>query len=256
MEVHQHTHTPRKKWTHYFWEFLMLFLAVFCGFLAENFREHQLEHKREKQYMASLASELSYDLGQYEKVLNKINVLAPALDSFYQNVKNAALFQYRLEPRWNTLINNSTAPYSPPMPTIQQLKNSGNMRLVRDPAVEQSIMEYEAFIEGRLNKNADEVNQAAHRVYAFEDQFCDYTDFNRATTDNLHNKVSENLDHAFSFEMPLLIKDPLKLNEFANSIVNYRAFLYGYYTNTLTAKEKTTALLNLINKEYHFKNNK
>ena len=26
MEVH--AHTPRKKWTHYFWEFLMLFLAV------------------------------------------------------------------------------------------------------------------------------------------------------------------------------------------------------------------------------------
>ncbi len=38
MEVHAHTHTAaesvslrgRKKWTHYFWEFLMLFLAVFC----------------------------------------------------------------------------------------------------------------------------------------------------------------------------------------------------------------------------------
>ena len=29
MEVHAHTHTARKKWTHYFWEFLMLFLAVF-----------------------------------------------------------------------------------------------------------------------------------------------------------------------------------------------------------------------------------
>ena len=34
MEVHAHSHTPQKeKWTHYFWEFLMLFLAVFCGFL-------------------------------------------------------------------------------------------------------------------------------------------------------------------------------------------------------------------------------
>ena len=31
MEVHAHTHTARKKWTHYFWEFIMLFLAVFCG---------------------------------------------------------------------------------------------------------------------------------------------------------------------------------------------------------------------------------
>ena len=25
MEVHHHAHTDRKKWTHYFWEFLMLF---------------------------------------------------------------------------------------------------------------------------------------------------------------------------------------------------------------------------------------
>ena len=30
MEVHAHTHTARKKWTHYFWKFLMLFLAVLC----------------------------------------------------------------------------------------------------------------------------------------------------------------------------------------------------------------------------------
>ncbi len=251
MEVHAHSHTPRKKWTHYLWEFLMLFLAVFCGFLAENFREHQLEHKREKQYMASLASELSYDLEQYEKVLKKINVLAPILDSFYNNVKYAAHFDYQLEPRWNTIINNSTAPYSPPMPTIQQLKNSGNLRLIRDHMVEQSIMEYDAFMEGRLRKNADEVNQAAHRVYAFEDQFCDYTDFNRATTGNLYNKAAQNLDSALLFEMPLLIRDPFKLNEFANSIVNYRAYLYGYYTNILTAKEKTGKLLALIKNKYH-----
>ena len=65
MEVHHHTHSEmpghRKKWTHYFWEFLMLFLAVFCGFMAENFREHQIEHKREKQYMVSLIADLKND---------------------------------------------------------------------------------------------------------------------------------------------------------------------------------------------------
>jgi len=43
MEVHTHTHSPRKKWAHYFWEFLMLFLAVFCGFLAEYKLEHTIE---------------------------------------------------------------------------------------------------------------------------------------------------------------------------------------------------------------------
>jgi len=45
MEVHTHTHTARKKWTHYLWEFLMLFLAVFAGFLAEDQREHIVEHQ-------------------------------------------------------------------------------------------------------------------------------------------------------------------------------------------------------------------
>src|ERR1044072_752358 len=29
MEVHHHAHTERKKWTHYFWKSLMLFLAFF-----------------------------------------------------------------------------------------------------------------------------------------------------------------------------------------------------------------------------------
>ena len=44
METHaHHPHTaPGKKWTHYFFEFFMLFLAVFAGFLAENQLENIL----------------------------------------------------------------------------------------------------------------------------------------------------------------------------------------------------------------------
>src|SRR5688572_5813470 len=63
MEVHAHSHTPRKKWTHYVWEFLMLFLAVFCGFLAENQREHYIEHKREVQFIRSYIEDLKRDVG-------------------------------------------------------------------------------------------------------------------------------------------------------------------------------------------------
>jgi hypothetical protein len=61
MEVHAHSHTARKKWTHYLWEFLMLFLAVFCGFLAENQREHMVELKREKKFAKRLLSDLKED---------------------------------------------------------------------------------------------------------------------------------------------------------------------------------------------------
>ena len=39
----------------------MLFLAVFCGFLAEYQLEHKIERDREKQYIKSLLAELRLD---------------------------------------------------------------------------------------------------------------------------------------------------------------------------------------------------
>jgi len=56
MEVHAHTHTDRKKFTHYFWEFLMLFLAVSAGFYAENLREGIIHKEQVKTNMQSLLS--------------------------------------------------------------------------------------------------------------------------------------------------------------------------------------------------------
>ena len=54
MEVHNHAHHGgRKNWKSYFWEFVMLFLAVYWGFLAEYQLEHVIEHELEKQYMQS-----------------------------------------------------------------------------------------------------------------------------------------------------------------------------------------------------------
>src|SRR5688572_20641286 len=61
MEVHHHTQRSGKKWHHHLWEFLMLFLAVFCGFLAEYYLEQTIEHHREKQFMRSLVEDLILD---------------------------------------------------------------------------------------------------------------------------------------------------------------------------------------------------
>ncbi|HXL56309.1 MAG TPA: hypothetical protein VN958_08640, partial [Chitinophagaceae bacterium] len=63
MEVHKHPHhvTHKKKWGEYFLEFLMLFLAVFLGFIAENFREHSVEGRKEKEYINSIIEDLKTD---------------------------------------------------------------------------------------------------------------------------------------------------------------------------------------------------
>ena len=81
MEVHAHSHTARKKWTHYFWEFLMLFLAVFCGFLAEYKLEQTIERHREKEYMQLMVEDLKKDTANINTMVAGNRVLISGLDS-------------------------------------------------------------------------------------------------------------------------------------------------------------------------------
>ena len=84
MEVHAHTHTPRKKWTHYFWEFLMLFLAVSLGFYAENIREGILHKKEVKTHMNSLISDLQTDILLFDSGIDRNTYSAQMADSLIE----------------------------------------------------------------------------------------------------------------------------------------------------------------------------
>src|SRR5262245_44687620 len=100
MEVHAHTHTPQKKFTHYLWEFLMLFLAVFAGFLAENQREHIVEHNRAKQYASNLYKELQNDTMRLVHLIRWTQNLSRTFDTLCNlsrkqpGVKNGELYYY------------------------------------------------------------------------------------------------------------------------------------------------------------------
>ena len=147
MEVHHHAHTVpiaigRKKWTHYLWEFLMLFLAVFCGFLAENFREHQVEHKREKKYITSLVKDVGLDivsLRQARDIRKKyINYYDSLINLFkYYNDSNLTdiYFYARHAGRYTNFKYHDG--------TIQQLKSGGNLRLIRNKNAADSIIIYD-----------------------------------------------------------------------------------------------------------------
>ncbi|MEO6612713.1 MAG: hypothetical protein ABIT05_08545 [Chitinophagaceae bacterium] len=148
MEVHAHTHTARKKWTHYLWEFLMLFLAVFCGFLAENFREHKVEQLRERQYISSMMDDVKLDMSALNTIAGRrirrkemFDSLTLLLNSSRKDQFTTKLYFFcrhiqRLSPV-NFTYNDRT---------IQQLKNGGNMRLIRKQRVTDAIVLYDAAV--------------------------------------------------------------------------------------------------------------
>ena len=87
MEVHHHSHHP-KKWKEYITEFLMLFLAVSLGFMAENIREHQIEKHREIAYLQNVHEDLKLDLKTIDTVLSQNNSRLSLLDTFCLAIQN------------------------------------------------------------------------------------------------------------------------------------------------------------------------
>ena len=146
MEVHHHTHAAhgKKNWKNYFWEFLMLFLAVFCGFLAEYQLEHVIERQREKQYMQSFIYDLQNDTTNLRDGFPKKDQRVVAIDSvflFFEKNPNAQKIPgYVLRNMQRTLWDRH---YRRNTTTNDQLKNAGGMRLIRKKDVADSIAAYD-----------------------------------------------------------------------------------------------------------------
>jgi hypothetical protein len=164
MEVHQHVHTPRKKWAHYFWEFLMLFLAVTLGFFVENQREHYIEHQREKQFISSLYNDVRADTANIARIINARTSKERLLDSFSYMMNSGDPKKFIKDIYVYAIYAGRTLPYRfvPNDGTIQQLKNSGALRLIRNRAVVDSISKYDIGVRNLLGQYAVEENQIEH----------------------------------------------------------------------------------------------
>ncbi len=146
MEVHAHTHPStssghRKKWTHYFWEFLMLFLAVFSGFLAENFREHQVEHQREKRFAKQLLADLRTDSVSFSLLLNK------TVPQFEKNTRKLNDLLTRNPPATDneiigTIFNIKRVGLQFYNTTFLQMKTSGTLRYIRNDSLTKLLSIY------------------------------------------------------------------------------------------------------------------
>jgi hypothetical protein len=148
MEVHAHDlhKAPGHGWKHYIFEFLMLFLAVFCGFLAENVREMQVEHQKEKEYMASLYQDLKTDTLNMSGLLKKTREDISNYDSLFNIFKSKKYLQETSNAYFFGRKVVTLRPFYPTDGTITQLENSGGLRLIRSRAIVDSIQTYKLMI--------------------------------------------------------------------------------------------------------------
>ena len=247
MEVHAHTHTARKKWTHYLWEFLMLFLAVFCGFLAENQREHMIEHQREITYMNSLTTDLKEDTATIRYVISfcitkfhGMDTLAQLLNKeilsndeekelYYLNSRHAASVLF--------MVFNER--------TIKQLMNSGNLRLVRKQGTSDSIMNYYGQTMDRVIDQENVYDEMSKRLlFSAEEIFDRSASLTKMNADNsFYQDIREE-------KMKLITKDKNVLRKYSQMIITARSMLATYIRMLFVMKKGGENLLVFLENEY------
>jgi len=259
MEVHAHTHTPRKKWTHYFWEFLMLFLAVFCGFLAESYREHLVEKKREKEYMKEIVANLKYDSIRCSKNANNNIALFLGMDSLRAELKKAvhgeinanALYYFVLQyaGKTNRAVFNTSA--------ITELKNSGSLRLIENKKIVDGLADYyERKVYATLSyfpttTQVDDLEKTQNEFFSLLD-----LDGYIKSYDTIDDKTYKGkydyqgiLEHKPALQ--LLKADAAGLERFYTELSFFEIALKNYNFWLLFTKAAAEKLIADIQKEYH-----
>jgi len=193
MEVHPHTHTERKKWTEYFWEFLMLFLAVFCGFLAENFREHKVEQQRAKELAVSFYDELSGNLTALENTnifREKKHKSLKYLQIYFQDssiVNCSNTFTIQLLYGFFTL---SPSFFEPSDAILEQLKNSGSLRYFKSSELQKLTGNLSVSIANLRKRNAFEEVYYRENIWPFLLNYADMKWYDSITSRSKEFTVS------------------------------------------------------------------
>ncbi|MGA9639604.1 hypothetical protein [Flavobacterium sp.] len=166
MEVHHHGHhhEGKKNWKAYFWEFLMLFLAVFCGFLAEYKLEHTIEDQKGEQFIHSIYQDLKIDNSQLKALIPKFKEKDKELGEMLEKIKNITpengangIYKYI-----HIVANYPDFVYTDR--TIQQLKNSGGLRLITNNEVSDKIIKYDAYVKVLDIHITEEITDQIHVV--------------------------------------------------------------------------------------------
>jgi hypothetical protein len=247
MEVHKHPHNymNKKKWLEYLFEFFMLFLAVFLGSLAENIREHNVEKEKEKVYMRNVLEDLKADTAIYNNYKKNNQFLFQSIDTLIGLIKSPDRKQHagKLAYTARMILPKYKALYITDR-TYEQMKSSGDLRLIRDKKVANDISYYYYSVI-----DLKKYNDAAFTWGS------DYgEEMGKIFDAQLLLKIVKEQKEQPAVPSDLLTEDRVTLNK----LINSAQYLYGAFSlGEKIGDERNIAaknLIELIKNEYHFEN--
>jgi hypothetical protein len=246
MEVHHHPKVEKKNFKEYLLEGLMIFIAVTLGFFAESFHESINNHEMEKTYIESMIADLKADTATFSMTEKNFTYISRVIDTMLIYLKSGKPDSFAL----NKIISENFwnyAAYSYNNETIRQLNNSGNFRLIRNPAVVDSILTYDNEVTGFLVTPYNDLKSTMYAYKELEARVVPYAEL-KVDSAYINSADLKNTD-----KPTFISQDKELLALYYNKLFIHKALCQLFLNNLQSQKLEAIRLIDFIKKEYRLK---
>jgi hypothetical protein len=151
-------------------EIFLVMIGILLALQVNNLNEKRKEDEQIRIYAKSLAQELEDDIAMIKIIENSAKHITFRIDSLSNYIRDK-----QIEEMSNLIVicltwNQTYRPYSWNRATLEEMKNSGSLRLIKNPELSKKIVQYDTFTrhmdeDYNTDKNeSDNANQILSRV--------------------------------------------------------------------------------------------
>lgn len=247
-----------KRWRKYFFEFILIFLAVFLGFLADNIREEYFERQQAVELARSFYEELKNDsiaaTLRVEGRIKKEKAIEYMVTFFRDSSLTISSKDLAVNFLWATTVRTPVI-FTPRTVVLEQLKSSGSIRYFKSNELQKLVGDLSIAIDYIIERQAVEASVYQQYIEPIMINHMDYQFQNKLFSVGIFDRLAdfENSDEEIPFQLTQIDKIDRQ------ALINALSY---YHTNNIKSTrmipfkdylEVNAALLKALRKEYNLK---
>jgi hypothetical protein len=252
------TKSRLKRWRKYFFEFILIFLAVFLGFLADNIREEYFERQQTVQLARSFYEELRNDsiaaAARVEGRIKKEKAIEYMVSFFRDSSLTTSSKDLAVNFLWATTVRTPVI-FTPRTVVLEQLKSSGSIRYFKSNELQKLVGDLSIAIDYIIERQAVEASVYQQYIEPIMINHMDYDFQYQLFSVGIFDRLAdfENTDEMIPFQLTQIDKIDKQ------ALINALSY---YHTNNIKSTrmipfkdylEVNAAILKALRKEYNLK---
>ncbi|NNE32064.1 MAG: hypothetical protein HKN40_06815 [Winogradskyella sp.] len=244
-------------------EIVLVVVGILIALSINNWNENQKQNDQIVKYAKALVQDLEKDIKMIDTIYNTSKQISIRIDSLSAYVRNS-----KLEDLSNLDVICLTwvrlyRPYSWNQATLEEIKNSGSLRLINNEEISNRIVKYDAqskhmeddYYEDK--EQSEDANKLLDKLVNYNyPNMTELAEMLRLTTN--YGRIHESFDNpiykeAQGFDLRLNLEDPNLINNVVNSFIRLKYLLSIRTQIELPALiQNAQELIDLLKEEYMF----